>query len=97
MSLTKDHIIDNICANCGVSRKISSEHFESVLELIKKSLVSGEDVLITGFGKFCVKDKGARRGRNPATGDDLILDARRVVTFQCSSVLRYKMNGKDRA
>jgi integration host factor subunit alpha len=63
-------------------------------ELIKKSLESGEDVLISGFGKFIVKKKAQRRGRNPATGGDLTLDARRVVTFKCSGVLRKKMGGE---
>ena len=75
MSLTKNHIIDNICNNCGYSKSRSSDCLESLLELIKNTLIFGEDVLITGFGKFCVKDKGSRRGRNPATGEDLILDA----------------------
>ena len=56
-------------------------YLESILELIKKALISGVDVLITGFGKFCVREKGSRRGRNPATGEELILDARRVVTL----------------
>jgi len=58
----------------------------------KDTLVNGEDVLISGFGKFCVKDKKRRRGRNPATGEDLTLESRRVVTFRCSPVLRDKVN-----
>ncbi len=62
-------------------------------ESIKTTLGNGEDVLITGFGKFCVKEKSERKGRNPATGNDLILGARRVVIFKCSSVLRDKLNG----
>ena len=92
MSLTKSHIIDSIYNNCGFSKKRSTDHLESVLKLIKKTLESGEDVMISGFGKFCVKDKSTRRGRNPATGNDLILDARRVVVFQCSPVLKAKVN-----
>jgi integration host factor subunit alpha len=64
---------------------------DNVFELIKKSLESGDDVLISGFGKFMVKKKAQRRGRNPATGGDLTLDARRVVVFRCSPVLREKM------
>ncbi|MBW1943125.1 MAG: HU family DNA-binding protein, partial [Deltaproteobacteria bacterium] len=59
----------------------------------KGSLEKGEDVLISGFGKFCVKNKQRRRGRNPATGDDLMLGERRVVTFKVSSVLKNKING----
>ena len=63
-----------------------------ILELIKSRLESGEDVLISGFGKFCVKEKGERKGRNPATGEDLMLPPRRVVTFKCSGKLRDKIN-----
>jgi len=65
----------------------------TILELIKFKLGSGEDVLISGFGKFCVKAKRKRKGRNPATGEDLMLDARRVVTIKCSGQLRDKING----
>jgi len=68
--------------------------FESLLEIMKDKLASGEDILISGFGKFCVKEKNQRKGRNPATGDDLILRPRKVVTFQCSQVLRQKINGE---
>jgi integration host factor subunit alpha len=67
---------------------------ESLLEIIKKTLENGEDVLISRFGKFSVKDKGERRGaRNFATGDNLTLNARRVVRFRCSERLREKVNG----
>jgi integration host factor subunit alpha len=65
---------------------------EGLIEIIKKTLENGEDVLISGFGKFCVKNKRERRGRNPATGQDLILDKRKVVTFKCSGKLREKIN-----
>ena len=61
---------------------------ETLLELMKNSLEKGDDVLISGFGKFCVKEKAERKGRNPATGDDLILPSRKIVSFKCSSVLR---------
>jgi len=66
---------------------------ETLLEVAKKTLEEGEDVLISGFGKFCVKEKDARRGRNPQTGDDLTLESRRVVTFKCSRALKDKING----
>ena len=62
------------------------------MEIMKKTMEKGEDVLISGFGKFCVKGKKERRGRNPATGDDLMLTPRRVVTFKCSGKLRSKIN-----
>jgi len=65
--------------------------------LIRTKERKGEDVLITGFGKFCVKEKGERRRRNPQTGDDLMLGERKVVRFRCSGVLREKMNGKSRS
>jgi integration host factor subunit alpha len=67
---------------------------ESVLEIIKNTLENGEDVLISGFGKFCVRDKKKRRGRNPATGKRMMLGARRVVIFKCAGRLRDKVNGK---
>jgi integration host factor subunit alpha len=70
----------------------STEIVESLLELIKSALESGEDVLISGFGKFCIQEKKKRKGRNPATGEDLMLKKRRVVTFKCSSKLRAKLN-----
>ena len=91
MTLTKADLIENISMN-GLSRKKSFDAMETLLEIIKSSLESGEDILISGFGKFCVKNKSRRRGRNPATGADLYLDARRVVTFQCSGVLKDKLN-----
>ena len=94
MTLTKDLIIDSIRKDCGLIKTQSAEMFETLLEIITSTLESGEDVLISGFGKFCVKDKDERRGRNPQTGEDKMLGARRVVTFRCSEVLREKINGK---
>ncbi len=91
MSLTKTDIVENLI-KIGFNRKKSVQMLENLLEIVKRNLGNGEDVLISGFGKFCVKDKRERRGRNPATGDDLILDKRKVVTFNCSSVLRDKFN-----
>jgi integration host factor subunit alpha len=66
---------------------------QSVLEIIRSTLENGQDVLISGFGEFCVRDKKERRGRNPKTGGDMALDARRVVVFKCSERLRNKLNG----
>ena len=93
MALTKVHIINAIAEQNGFTKKQSSETIETILELIKSELASGEDVLISGFGKFCVNEKGERRGRNPATGEDMMLAPRRVVTFKCSGKLRDKING----
>ena len=95
MTLTKAMIIDVIHNQLGYPKNKSAELLEILLEIVKGTLEKGEDVLISGFGKFCVKDKQERRGRNPATGDDMILDQRRVVTFRCSHLLRSKINGED--
>jgi len=93
MALTKNDIVTSVHA-LGVTKKKSVEIIEALLEIIKSTLEKGEDVLLSGFGKFCVKQKKKRRGRNPATGDDLILEERKVVTFKCSGKLRDKINGK---
>jgi integration host factor subunit alpha len=95
MALTKDHIASSLHSRLGVSKPESSHFLESVLEIIKRSLAGGDDVLISGFGKFTVRQKTARRGRNPATGDDLTLGPHRVVTFKCSPVLKEKINGRE--
>jgi len=94
MALTKKDIAEKIQDELGFLRKQSVEIVETLLELIKSNLGSGDDVLVSGFGKFCVKEKNERKGRNPATGEDAILPARRVVTFKCSGNLREKVNGK---
>jgi integration host factor subunit alpha len=94
MTLTKADIIDKLYTSTELSKARSSELIEALLEIIKQTLEQGEDVLISGFGKFYVKEKNARRGRNPHTREDLMLDARRVVTFRCSGVLRDKINEK---
>jgi integration host factor subunit alpha len=92
MTRTKSQIVDSIAEKNGFTKNKSTETVETILELIKSTLASGEDVLISGFGKFCVKDKRERRGRNPSTGDDMILAPRRVVTFRCSRKLRDRIN-----
>jgi len=92
MTLTKSQIVDSLHEQLGFSRKECVKLIENLLEIIKGKLDNGEDVLISGFGKFCIKDKNSRRGRNPATGEDMVLDKRRVVTFRCSNVLRNKVN-----
>jgi len=92
MTLTKDALVNEVAKANGYPRNRSVELIETLLEIIKSKLISGEDVLISGFGKFCVKEKRQRRGRNPATGEAMMLDARRVVTFKCSGQLRKKIN-----
>lgn len=93
MALTKDHIVESLYNQCGFSKKKSTILIESLLELVKSTLESGEDVLISGFGKFSVREKNERRGRNPQTGKKLMLSPRRVVAFRCSKVLRERING----
>ena len=94
MTLTKSDIINGIYNSTDLKLCQATKTVENLFELIKKTLGSGDDILISGFGKFYVKNKNDRRGRNPATGNDLTLDARRVVTFRCSPMLRKKINGK---
>jgi integration host factor subunit alpha len=93
MTLTKAHIVEALSEQNGYAKKQSVNAVETLLEIIKRTLESGEDVLISGFGKFCVNQKRERRGRNPATGQDMMLEPRRVVTFKCSGKLRDKING----
>jgi len=92
MTLTKSVIVDEITNTLDFSRKKGVDVLEALLEIIKSAMENGEDVLISGFGKFCVKEKRARRGRNPATGDDMMLGERKVVVFRCSNILREKIN-----
>ena len=92
MTLTKADLIETIQSNNGLTKKQGTAFVEATIDLIKDTLATGEDVLISGFGKFCVKDKAERKGRNPATGDAQMLPARRVVTFKCSGKLRERVN-----
>jgi integration host factor subunit alpha len=94
MTLTKDDLIHSLYNHCGLSKQTSKSLFETIFELIKKALESGDDVLISRFGKFSARKKALRRGRNPATGEVLMLDARTVVTFKCSRLLRDKINNE---
>ena len=94
MTLTKEKIIDTIYNQVGLSKNQSRRVVGSLLEIIKQTLAKEENLLISGFGKFIVKDKAARKGRNPQTTEDLKLRARKVVVFRTSGVLRKKINHK---
>jgi len=94
MTLTKIQIVESINNQTGFPKNRSSEIVETLLEIIKRTLASGEDVLVSGFGKFCVNEKKERKGRNPATGEDMMLSPRKVVTFKCSGKLRDRINGQ---
>jgi len=91
MALTKSDIVAKV-HELGFTKKKAVDTVESLLEIIKSTLEKGDDVLVSGFGKFCVKGKKQRSGRNPATGSDLILRERKVVTFKCSGKLRNRIN-----
>jgi integration host factor subunit alpha len=95
MTLTKDDVVKALVKETGCQLNQSVEMIETLLELIKFTLASGEDLLISGFGKFCVNEKRQRKGRNPATGEDMMLAARRVVTFRCSRQLKKKINNEQ--
>ena len=92
MTLTKAHVVGAVAEQIGYAKNQSVNTIETLLEIIKRNLESGDDVLISGFGKFCVKEKHERRGRNPATGEDMMLEPRRVVTFRCSRKLKDRIN-----
>ena len=92
MTLTKANIVEAVSEQIGYPKNQSFEMIETLLEIIKRTLESGEDLLVSRFGKFCVKTKHERRGRNPATGEEMMLNPRRVVTFRCSRQLRDKVN-----
>ena len=93
--MTKADIAEQISQRCALTRKDSQELLDSVLHLVKSTLGSGESIKISGFGSFQVRHKNPRKGRNPQTGDAIILDSRRVITFKCSSVLKSLVNGKE--
>ena len=92
MGLTKIQIVESIQNQTGFPKNKSSEIVETLLEIIKRTLASGEDVLISGFGKFCVNEKKERKGRNPATGEAMMLAPRKVAS--CSGILRSRINGQ---
>jgi len=94
MTLTKALIAEAVWNKTNIPKSRSTELMDTVFEVVKQNLESGEDVLISGFGKFSVREKQERRGRNPQTGEPIILSPRKVVTFKCAGVLRDKINGK---
>jgi len=94
MTLTKHRIAESIHDQLDLPKSDALEITETLLEIIKSTLESGDDVLISGFGKFCVKEKAERKGRNPSTGDAIMIPPRRVVTFKCSGALKDEINGE---
>ena len=96
MTITRAHLTDSIHNQLDLPKAKSAGLVESVFEIMKNTMENGEDILISGFGKFCVKDKNDRRGRNPWTGEDMMLGSRRIVTFKCSGVLKDRLNDRKR-
>jgi integration host factor subunit alpha len=92
MSMTKMDITESVCDKLGIMKKESLHVVESVIDIIKEELAKGNDVMISGFGKWTVKAKKKRKGRNPQTGEAITIDARKVITFKPSTVLRDKVN-----
>ena len=92
MALTKLEIIERVSEGLNLSGSEAKDTVEEMLEIIKSTLAAGEDIMISGFGKFQVNEKNSRKGRNPATGNEMILDGRKVVTFKCSGKLRDQIN-----
>lgn len=93
MTLTKIQITQKIANDCGFMRNEAAEVLEKLLEIVKRKLISGEDIMISGFGKWHVRSKRPRRGRNPQSGQEMVLNARRVVTWKYSPVLKNAVNG----
>ncbi|MCP3874599.1 MAG: integration host factor subunit alpha [Desulfobacteraceae bacterium] len=92
MACTKTTIIEKICEKDYLPVNQTRDTVEALIEIMKSTLASGEDIMITGFGKFQVNEKAQRKGRNPATGKEMMLSKRRVVTFKCAGKLRDKIN-----
>lgn len=92
--MTKADIVEKVAERCRMSKKDSIEMVESVFSILKNTLESGEEIKISGFGKFEIKTKRARKGRNPRTGDTITIEARRILSFKSSTILKNTINSK---
>jgi len=90
--MTKADIVEKVCAATGFTKKDTVEHIEQVFEALKSALESGNKVKIQGFGNFVVKEKADRKGRNPQTGAEIVIESRKVLTFKPSPILRQRVN-----
>ncbi len=95
MALTKDKLITRLQTQMGITKQESHQIVDRLLEIMKYTLARGDDLLISGFGKFSVRQKNARRGRNPQTKESLVLAARKVLVFKASGVLRERINNSQ--
>ena len=96
MTLTKEHIAQKIADDCGFMKKEAAEILEKLLDIMKKKLVAGEAIMISGFGRWLIRSKGPRPGRNPRTGEQMVINARKSVTWNYSPVLKKVMNEAGR-
>ena len=92
MAITKDKIVSRLQTQIGLTKQESRQAVERLFGIMKDTLANGEDLLISGYGKFSVRQKNARRGRNPQTKEALMLRSRKVLVFKASMVLRRRMN-----
>lgn len=90
--MTKADIVERVSDRCGISKKVSIEMVDLVFSILKSTLEIGEAIKISGFGKFEIKNKHARKGRNPQTGDAITIEARRILTFKPSTILKNNIN-----
>jgi len=94
VALTKNELVEKIIEKNNLNPTEAKDTLENLFEIMKSTLATGEDIMISGFGKFQVTEKAPRKGRNPATGETMILEKRRIVTFKCAGKLKDKINGK---
>ena len=94
MTLTKANIVDAVYSRTNLTKTDASDYVNEVLELMKETLEEGEEIKVSGFGKFEVRHKGERMGRNPRTGDEILIPERKVLRFKVSQVLKDELNGK---
>ena len=95
MTITKDSLVEMVHNEIGLNKREAKELIESFFEQIKKSLEEGNDIKLSGFGNFNLRDKAPRPGRNPKTGEDVTISSRRVVTFKSGLKLKSKLEGYD--
>nr|WP_206524160.1 MULTISPECIES: integration host factor subunit alpha [Lujinxingia] len=94
MTITKADIVDTVYEKVGITKREASDYVDTIFEVMKETLEEGEEIKVSGFGKFEVREKGERVGRNPRTGIEIVIPERRVLRFKVSQVLKDSINGK---
>jgi integration host factor subunit alpha len=95
VAITKAELVSIVCDKCSFSRQESFQFVEQVFQILKETLEMGEKVKISGFGNFITREKRPRKGRNPQTGEKMVISGRRVLTFRPSAMLRKAVNGRN--